>query len=272
MSFQDTIKTVLRQTLPKSTFAKLKGFFIPSHYIVFSGGWQAPVKFNEDGMATAHNADFINDKTFQQAYRAGCATLSWGPLGRSDIRWRVFNACTLAKYALRVPGDFVECGTNRGGTATTILHYTDFSAANKKFFLLDTFQGFDTSVLTQRESATIAEGYNERYSDCYEDVKAHFKRYPFVEVIKGSVPSTLTQITSEKISFLHLDMNCSAPERAAIETLWDRIPPGGVVLLDDYGWDGHEEQKATLDDFAASKGIEVVGMATGQGLILKPYW
>ena len=172
---------------------------------------------------------------------------------------------------MRVPGDFIECGTNRGGTAMAIIHYNDFEKSEKKFYLLDTFAGFDTSILTKKEGQSI-EGYQQRYQDCYEDVKKTFQSRAFVKIIKGSVPSTLPSVISEKIAFLHLDMNCSAPERAAIEFFWDKLTPGGVVLLDDYAWDDHEEQKTTLDEFAASKGLEVVGMATGQGMLLKPYW
>jgi len=271
-TLKNIIKTSLKAALPKPALAKLKEWVIPDRYIHFSGGWASDVKFNEDGMATAHNADFLKSKTFIAAYEAGCATESWGPRGQSHIRWRVFNACTLAKYALRIPGEFVECGTNRGGTAAAIISYTHFEAAGKKFFLLDTFSGFDASTLTEKEKQLVAAGMGSRYPDCYAQVKAHFGRYLFVQIIKGSVPSTLDEVHAEKIAFLHLDMNCSAPERAAIEYFWDRITPGGVVLLDDYGWDDHEEQKETLDEFAASKGVEVVGMATGQGTILKPYW
>ena len=267
------IKTALRSVLARPIFSKLRTLTIPDDYIWFSGGWLSPVKFNEDGMATAHNADFLKSKQFIKAYEAGCATESWGPIGRTHLRWRVFNACTLSKYAMRVPGDFVECGTNRGGNAAAIMSYNEFENSDKKFFLLDTFSGFDFTMLTAKEENSVdVEAYKKRFQDCYEDVKKYFSSQPSVKVIKGSVPSTLSQIDSEKIAFLHLDMNCSAPERAAIEYLWDRITPGGVVLLDDYAWDEHEEQKQSLDEFAASKGIEVVGMATGQGLIIKPYW
>jgi hypothetical protein len=45
---------------------------------------------------------------------------------------------------------------------------------------------------------------------------------------------------------------------------------GGIILLDDYGFVSYEEQKRGFDQFARSKGIEVLALPTGQGLILKP--
>jgi O-methyltransferase len=265
------LSAALKKHLSATAFSRLKMLSTPGNYINFAGGWVGKVTFNEDGMATAHNSDFTKSHKFIEAYRLGEETESWGPVGRPPLRWRVFNACTLAKYALRVPGDFVECGTNKGAVATAIISYTNFEKAKKKFYLLDTYEGFDQSVLSETESALINSSAF-RYADCYAQVKAHFKQYSFVEIIKGSVPSTLPQVHSDKIAFLHLDMNCALPERKAIEYFWDKITPGGVVLLDDYGWEYHEEQKATLDEFALTKGIEVVEMPTGQGLILKPYF
>ena len=64
-------------------------------------------------------------------------------------------------------------------------------------------------------------------------------------------------------------MNCVAPEIAAIEYLWDRIATGGVVLLDDYAFEQHEEQQVQFDDFASRKGTTILTLPTGQGIMLK---
>jgi hypothetical protein len=41
-------------------------------------------------------------------------------------------------------------------------------------------------------------------------------------------------------------------------------------VLDDYAYRGYREQKLGMDRFAASVGIEVLSLPTGQGLIMKP--
>jgi SAM-dependent methyltransferase len=80
----------------------------------------------------------------------------------------------------------------------------------------------------------------------------------------------LPRIDSPKIAFAHIDLNCAPPEVAAMEYLWPRLVPGALVVLDDYAYRGYETQKAAMDGFAASKGVQVLSLPTGQGLILRP--
>ena len=65
-------------------------------------------------------------------------------------------------------------------------------------------------------------------------------------------------------------MNCEIPEIAAAEFFWDTLVSGGVIVLDDYGWQGHIVQKHAFDLFSSRKGVQVLSLPTGQGLIFKP--
>ena len=65
-------------------------------------------------------------------------------------------------------------------------------------------------------------------------------------------------------------MNCTAPEIAAVNYFWDYMVPGGLVVLDDYGFPGHLEQKKAMDRFAQQRGVLIASFPTGQGLIVKP--
>jgi hypothetical protein len=60
------------------------------------------------------------------------------------------------------------------------------------------------------------------------------------------------------------------PEIAAIQFVWERLVPGAVVLLDDYAYYGYFSQKLAMDQFAREKGINIMSLPTGQGLVLKP--
>ena len=65
------------------------------------------------------------------------------------------------------------------------------------------------------------------------------------------------------------DMNCVQPEIAAAEYFWERLVPGAVMLLDDYGHAGHELQKEAFDRFSKHHGVPLLVLPTGQGLIIK---
>jgi hypothetical protein len=64
-------------------------------------------------------------------------------------------------------------------------------------------------------------------------------------------------------------MNVKEPEIAAANYFWEKVVKGGVVILDDYGFPKHIEQKLAFDQFAKEKGVEILSLPTGQGIIFK---
>lgn len=223
------------------------------------------LSYSRDGLYTIHNADFMDNSAFKTAYAEGKATNSWGA---ANIEWRVHVGLWLAAQAARLEGDFVECGTNRGGMASAILVYLAKNAnfQSKKFFCFDTFQGLSENYSTAEEYQQVA----GHYSDCYAEVKAHFDQFPQVTLIKGAIPETLNQFKLTKIAFLHIDMNSAVPEIAAAEYFWPQLVSGAYMLLDDFAWEVCKDQRDAFIDFAKQNNVEVLWLPTGQGLIQKP--
>jgi len=89
-------------------------------------------------------------------------------------------------------------------------------------------------------------------------------------IVRGAVPATLPQIDSERIAYASIDMNCVEPEIAAGEYLWPKMLPGAITVLDDYGWKPHISQKHAWDKFASQRGVKILALPTGQGLLIKP--
>jgi O-methyltransferase len=224
-----------------------------------------PFRYSEDGLHTFHNCDFLTSPRFVGAYKAGEETGSWHG---AQLRWRVHVILWVASHASQLAGDFVECGVNRGGYARAIIEYLGSENFPRTFYLFDTFRGFSDALLSEREKSTVAKWYY--YPDCLADVRRTFAPFPFVKIIPGVVPQTLDQMPPTQVSFLSIDMNCSAPEIAAAEHFWPFLAPGAVMVLDDYGFEGHCEQKAAFDRFAEAKTVPILSLPTGQALIFKP--
>jgi O-methyltransferase len=220
-------------------------------------------RFAEDGLSTIHNCDFLDDPRFKRALALGEATGSWGGW---QIRWRAYVICWFAEQAMSLPGDFVECGVNKGGFARMILDYVDFAQSGKHFHLFDTFNGFSEEHLLPEEK----QQHSYKYRDCLVDVRATFAPFPFVDIVPGTVPETLAEREIGQVAFLSIDMNCVMPEIAAAEYFWPKLAAGAVVILDDYGFSAHIAQKHAFDEFARSHGVSVLSLPTGQGLIFKP--
>ncbi len=220
------------------------------------------------------NVSFLSDEKFMNAYRHGMD--SGHKIGRHSgssedihIEWRVFVNCWAAQHALHLQGDFVECGTNTGICALSICNYIDFNATKKKFYLFDTFCGIPLEQASHSEKNHAEKSNKALYEDCWEGVKKNFATFSGVKLVRGKVPETLSEVSIEKVAFLHLDMNITYPEKCALEFFWDKLVPSGIVLFDDYGWKGYEEQKRSHDAFAASKKSNILLLPTGQGLLIK---
>ena len=238
---------------------------LPGSLLNTLGLIRGPITYLQDGLLTIHNADFIKEPAFSKAYNLGKATGSWG---KGDPLWRAYICCWAAFRAKDLEGDFVECGVNKGGFSRAVMQYTDFQALNKTFWLLDTFCGLSSEYIMEEEKKEgITSG---TYEECYFQVLETFNEFKNVNVIRGTVPDTLERVSADKVCYLSIDMNCVEPEIAAAAFFWDKLVSGAVIVLDDYGWRKHINQKYAFDEFAKTKGVQILSLPTGQGLIFKP--
>lgn len=250
-----------------------------THYLAFGKRERRPYRrsdlpdwYDADGLRSVHNHDFMTSAEFQRAYGRGVkatgADYQW--------HWRVHIGLWAAKSALHLSGAFVECGVNRGFLSSAIMEALDWNVLDRQFFLLDTFGGLDERYVSPDELASgvmdknrgaLSSGF---YTTSVDAVRANFAQWQRVHIIVGSIPETLEQITASEVAFAHIDMNCAPPEIAALEYLWPRLVPGAFVLLDDYAYHGYEAQKQAMDVFAASRGVAIASLPTGQGLLIRP--
>lgn len=227
--------------------------------------------YDQDGLRSVHNHDFMADPSFRKAYERGIRAT-----GRDyQWHWRVHVGLWVATCSSQLAGDFVECGVNRGFLSSAIMEYLDWDSFGKHFYLLDTFKGMDQRYISAEDEAAGAVQKNRAnletgfYTNAIDGVRANFAEWKNLSLIEGAIPETLQQVKAEKISYLHLDMNCSTPEVAAAYFFWDRLVHGAFMLLDDYAYRGYRAQKLAMDQFAQAKGVKILSLPTGQGLLIK---
>jgi glycosyltransferase involved in cell wall biosynthesis len=176
------------------------------------------------------------------------------------IVWRTHTLCWAAESCLAVMGDYVECGTYQGYSMAVVLRYLA-GLPGRQCFLYDLFD------------PSGGEGEGKRLPahapNLFERVRTRFHSWPNVLVTRGKVPDVLAEVAPSSIAFLHIDMNNAQAERGALEVLFDRISPGGLIVFDDYGWNGYREQKDAADTFMQERGLAVLELPTGQGLVVK---
>ena len=76
-------------------------------------------------------------------------------------------------------------------------------------------------------------------------------------LVKGDVLETLPRFCQDNpdytISFLNIDVDLYDPTKTCLETLFERVNGGGVILLDDYN--GFPGATQAIDEFLATRGL-----------------
>jgi hypothetical protein len=223
----------------------------------------AQFKYASDGLYTVRNADFMTEPEFVRATRIA-KEATQHPFHHT---WRAHVSIWAASHALQLDGDFVECGVWKGLNARVLFEYLDLDAKGRKFYLIDTYKGLDPRYISDAERK---HGLSEdHYGDFYDAAAENLSRFKNAVIVRGAVPDILSSVTPERVAYLHIDMNNAVPEIAAAEYFWPRMVAGSIMLLDDYGFGTHIEQKRAFDKFAAEKGVAILSLPTGQGLIIR---
>ena len=240
-------------------------------YYQLSPEKQIAQPYDQDGLYSIHNHDFMGDPAFRSAYARSIAAVG------DDFRnhWRMRTALWAARTAAHLTGDYIECGVGFGAVSSAILHDVDWSGRNSLFYLIDTFAGIDIAQTTDEEEQTGAFKLNRKnletrkYNTSLERACMNFAEWPHARVIQGTVPTVFSEIKTDRFAFAHIDMNAAAPEAAALEWLWPRMTAGGIILFDDFVFHGYEAQTAALRLVARNLGVEILEAPTGQGLLIK---
>ncbi|MAS95531.1 MAG: dTDP-6-deoxy-L-hexose 3-O-methyltransferase [Verrucomicrobiales bacterium] len=171
----------------------------------------------------------------------------------------------LFKLALPLAGDIVECGVFKGASLLRFAMMRELlsNPHQKRIIGFDTFGKFPKAGFDADEDFLekfVSEAGSESISiEALLSLLEEKECSRNVELVKGDICETVPSYVAEhpelRISFLNLDTDVYEPAVAILEHFWDRMVPGGIVLLDDYGvFPG--ESKA-VDEFFAGSGIRI---------------
>lgn len=191
----------------------------------------------------------------------------------------MFAFYSAVKFAAEsgVPGDIVECGVWRGGSCmVAALTLKALAAADRNIWLYDTFSGMSPptgvdqpigvgrsvikeDTMTLWRKSRVDEQRNDWCYASLEDVQANVARtgYPAAQTVyvKGKVEDTIPGRLPGSISCLRLDTDWYESTYHELTHLYPLLSPGGLLLLDDYGfWAG---QKQAVDRYFRENGIKL---------------
>ncbi len=140
------------------------------------------------------------------------------------------------------------------------------STQSTPMWLYDTFSGIPPTDLAPGELYLAG-----RYSNTsLVGVKALLEEWADrTQFVAGDVLRTIPEHDCGPVTLVHMDLNGAAPTMHALAFAFERMVTGAVLVFDDYGWDGYEEQREAVDAFFADRPESVVALPTGQALVFK---
>lgn len=220
-----------------------------------------------DGVATAHNLACLEEPKFEYALKE--AILAGGFDYQIYMRQHQAIWCAETAFRLNQSGSFVELGTGKGYTMTTVLSSLDFQRKDFSKVPVYLFDTFTNSATDSRGSQDSKFGKNIYYAESLDQAQHNFERYPNVRLIKGSLPGSLDEIEIEPISFLHIDLNAPEVEIECLKLLWDHILPGGIILIDDFAYNGYSYTHRLFSELCLQLGVSILTTAYGPGIVVK---
>jgi len=212
--------------------------------------------FADNMLTWGRNISLLDDEAFVAAWQSNIESTS-----DEAIVWRRYILATSAYHCVQLEGDFVECGAYTGVGMKTVIDYLGGVKFPKTFWGYDAFE---------HEATMLNHAMPEHGPELYERVVRKFADYPTVRLMKGLIPEVFAKGCPDKVAYLHIDLNQAPAELAALEHLFDRVVPGGIVILDDYEWAGiYRVQKLSEDPWFDARRYRVMPLPTGQGLVIK---
>lgn len=173
-----------------------------------------------------------------------------------------------------LPGHIVELGVFKGESLLRFAQLVEiFEPYDRSFEVIgfDNFEGFtkfnEKDGVESKNTDKVIGGWSSSsyYDELLEliNIFDHDRFAPQkrrINLIKGDILNTVPEYSRinkhGKIRLLHLDADLYEPTKVGLENLWDLLIPGGVLLLDQYGFDVFPGEAAAVDEFFLEKKIK----------------
>jgi O-methyltransferase len=130
-----------------------------------------------------------------------------------------------------IPGDIIECGTWKGGSAVNLSLVC--KAVGRKLLIYDSFEGLPAGEAWDREAKYYQAG---DYCGTLNEVRENIRRYGDMdscEFIKGWFNQTLPGL-NRPILLAFLDVDLEASLETCVAHIWPALVPKGYIFIDEF--------------------------------------
>ena len=181
-----------------------------------------------------------------------------GPTLRPDAL-KIFDARVATMRLLaeqireeNIPGNVAELGVFRGDFAALI----NAAFPDRTIHLFDTFEGFPVQDVEIEQAQGLSRAKTGDFSETAADMVEQRLPHPGRAVFhKGYFPATFNGCEEKIFAFVSVDADLYAPTAAALPLFFDRLSPGGVLLIHDVNSTQFSGAGKAVREFCAERGL-----------------
>jgi O-methyltransferase len=172
-------------------------------------------------------------------YQGRIENLGFGPSMIGRARLDNVEACVTRALVDGVPGDFIECGVWRGGTTIFVRGlFAVRGILDRRVWVADSFRGLPAPSRPEDAGLDLSAQRYRGLAVGTDAVRAAFEAHGLLDdrvcFLEGWFKDTLVHAPIERLAVLRLDGDLYESTSDALRALYDKVSPGGFVIVDDY--------------------------------------
>ena len=203
-----------------------------------------------------YSRSWLDDEEFFR-----CFSLLHGP-GDQHSADRKFFLKNLVKLAVGLEGDTAECGVYHGASSYLICEC--FQGQGKTHHLFDSFAG-----LSEPTDIDGTHWHARQFASDEGTARNNLAEFEMVTSHRGWIPDRFRDVDGKRFCFVHVDVDLYQPTFDSMQFFYPRTVPGGIILVDDYGFRVCPGAKTAVDEVMKDKPEPVIEIPSGQAFVLK---
>lgn len=170
----------------------------------------------------------------------------------------------------KIPGDAAELGVFRGDFAALI----NAAFPDRTIHLFDTFEGFPARDVEIEQAQGLSRAKTGDFKETAENLVEERLPHPERAVFhKGYFPDSFDGCTEMTFAFVSVDADLYAPTAAALPLFFDRLSPGGVLLIHDVNSTQFSGAGKAVREFCTERGLLPMPVSDMHGsVVLRKAW